>query len=227
MSVASILLVSLSPHAFAPAPAPLLWGAPPPALRPARADGAAMVLAPSTRGLGDWNPFAPRAERIREGGCEVDFRMEIVHLTKRRVSGGVAIAAPAADVWRAVTSYERFPDFIPSIISHDVRRGEAGRAVIDQVSQLSRRLNMRSQMTLEAVESPDARSVTLRRVSGHGFLEFEGQYSLSPRPDGSTYLGYSVELVPCPIFPLPLVEQKIRKEVPKMLAAMSRYARRL
>ena len=68
---------------------------------------------------------------------------------------------------------------------------------------------------------------TLQRVSGHGFLEFEGQYSLSPRPDGSTYLGYSVELVPCPIFPLPLVEQKIRKEVPKMLAAMSRYARRL
>ena len=34
-------------------------------------------------------------------------------------------------MWRAVTSYERFPDFIPSIISHDVRRGEAGRAVID------------------------------------------------------------------------------------------------
>ena len=41
---------------------------------------------------------------------------------------------------------------------------------------------------------------------GHGFLEFEGKYTLRPRPDGSgTYLSYSVELVPCPIFPLPMV----------------------
>ena len=37
---------------------------------------------------------------------------------------------------------------------------------------------------------------------------------------GSTYLSYTVELIPCPIFPLPLVEEKIRKEVPRMLVAL-------
>ena len=60
----------------------------------------------------------------------------------------------------------------------------------------------------------------LRRVAGHGFLEFVATYSLQPQPSGGTYLKYAVELVPCPIFPLPLVEAKIRREVPKMLVAL-------
>ena len=46
------------------------------------------------------------------------------------------------------------------------------------------------------------------------------------RGDGSTYLSYEVELVPCPIFPLPLVERKIRKEVPRMLASVGAAAQR-
>merc|ERR1719506_3624508 len=58
-------------------------------------------------------------------------------------------------------------------------------------------------MVLEAVEDRDRWEMTLRRVSGHGFLEFEGKYTLTPRAGGATYLSYSVELVPCPIFPLP------------------------
>ena len=47
----------------------------------------------------------------------------------------------------------------------------------------------------------------------------QGVYTLVPR-GSSVYLQYQVELVPCPIFPLPVVEAKIRKEVPKMLAAV-------
>ena len=45
-----------------------------------------------------------------------------------------------------------------------------------------------------------------------------------PLPNGGTYLQYMVELVPCPIFPLPLVETKIRKEVPRMLQAVRQVA---
>ena len=47
-----------------------------------------------------------------------------------------------------------------------------------------------------------------------------------PRADGSTYLRYQVELVPCPIFPLPIVEDKIRREVPRMLVSVRDAARR-
>lgn len=76
-------------------------------------------------------------------------------------------------------------------------------------------------MKLQAVERRDKLELQMRRLSGHGFLEFEGQYSLAERADGKTALSYSVELVPCPIFPLPLVERKIRNEVPRMLAAVA------
>merc|ERR1712232_186985 len=101
-------------------------------------------------------------------------------------------------------------------------RDESGDAIVEQVSLLSRTMNLRTQMRLRAIEDDSQRQLLLRRVSGHGFLEFEGRYSLVPLVDSKTQLSYAVELVPCPIFPLPLVERKIRKEVPKMLAAVAR-----
>ena len=147
--------------------------------------------------------------------------MESLHLTKRRVSGSVVVDAPADAVWATVTDYERHPEFIPAIVSHAVSRDASGGTTVEQVSLLSRKLNLRTQMKLQVVEDAKKLVLLLRRVSGHGFLEFEGRYSLVARPDGKTALSYSVELVPCPIFPLPLVERKIRKEVPKMLAAVA------
>ena len=51
-------------------------------------------------------------------------------------------------------------------------------------------------------------------------------YTLQPRADGTTYLRYVVELVPCPLFPLPLVEDKIRREVPRMLVSVRDAARK-
>jgi len=178
-------------------------------------------------GLPGW-PASQRPEVLYEGGTAIDFTMESVHFTKRRVSGGVFVRAPPEAIWRVLTAYERLPEVVPNILSNVVTRdAQSGRVTILQESLLSRRMNLHTSMTLEAVEQRDAWQLLLRRVSGHGFLEFEGKYNLRPRPDGSgTYLSYSVELVPCPIFPLPMVERKIRKEVPKMLAAVASVARR-
>lgn len=140
------------------------------------------------------------------------------------MSGSVTVDALPAQVWAVITAYDQMPDFIPSIISQAVDRDGAGGVFIEQVSLLSKKMNLRTQMRLQAVEAASKRELRLRRVSGHGFLEFDGRYLLKPRADGKTVLSYSVELVPCPIFPLPLVERKIRKEVPKMLAAVAAKA---
>mmetsp|Transcript_41411 Transcript_41411/g.90939 ORF Transcript_41411/g.90939 Transcript_41411/m.90939 type:complete len:237 (+) Transcript_41411:99-809(+) len=150
----------------------------------------------------------------------VDFSMEFVHFTKRRVKGGLRVDANVEDVWRLLNSFEKLPDIIPSIISHAVTRRGDGSILIDQVSLLSRRLNLQTQMRLLASPSDDQRSLRLQRLSGHGFLEFDAVYTLEEKSDGTTYLSYSVDLVPCPIFPLPVVEQKIKKEVPRMLTAL-------
>merc|ERR1719231_946404 len=176
-------------------------------------------------GLGALFSGGSRPEVLNEQGTRVDFHMETLHLTKRRVSGGVVVRAEPEAIWQVLTNYERMPEVIPNILSNIVTRDErSGRVRIQQDSLLSTRLNLRTSMDLEAVESRERWMMQLRRLSGHGFLDFEAVYQLEPRADGSTYLSYSVELVPCPIFPLPLVERKIRKEVPKMLSAVAAVA---
>ena len=169
--------------------------------------------------------FSPRSEVLYEGGTPIDFTLETLHLTKRRVSGGVLVRATPEDIWSVITVYESMPDIIPNILSNVVRRDESGRVTIEQESLLSTRMNLVVSMQLEAVAEPERWTLGLRRTGGHGFLEFDAKYVLKPRGDGTTYLSYEVEMVPCPIFPLPLVERKIRREVPKMLSAVGEAAR--
>jgi len=188
-----------------------------------------MLLDLTTSGIGPWPAPWLSPETILEDGYWIDFKMERMHLTKRRCSGGITVRASPEAVWHVITAYERMPDVIPNILSNIVTRGDAaglasGGVRIDQEALLSRKMNLRTSMTLEAVEDHDRWTLALRRLSGHGFLSFEGTYQLKPRADGTTYLRYIVELMPCPIFPLPLVEQKIRKEVPKMLSAVAHAA---
>merc|ERR1719324_136743 len=151
----------------------------------------------------------PMPESIAEGDTRIDYQMERIHLTKRRVSGGIIVEAPPEAVWACLTAYEQLPEIVPNILSNEVTRHDDGRVSIEQVQLISRRMKL-----------------TLSRIAGHGFLEFEGVYTLQPRADGTTYLRYVVELVPCPLFPLPLVEDKIRREVPRMLVSVRDAARR-
>jgi len=176
--------------------------------------------------FGFWTP-APKPEVMHVGRSRVDFMMQSLGVTRRRVSGGLLVDAPADVIWQCLTNYEELPDFIPNILSNRVVRDKNGAIRIDQTSLLSRRLGLRTQMTLEAIESSNNRKLVLRRLSGHGFLEFEATYALQDGVGGKTYLSYQVELVPCPIFPLNLVEAKVRKEVPKMLVAFSDAATEL
>merc|ERR1711965_351040 len=107
-----------------------------------------------------------------------DFTMETVHITKRRVSGGVLARAAPEAIWRVLTAYERLPEVVPNIISNVVTRdATSGRVTILQDSLLSRRMNLHTSMTLEAVEDRETWQLALQRVSGHGFLEFEGKYA--------------------------------------------------
>ena len=176
--------------------------------------------------FGAWPAPGSGPERLREGGTWIDYQMESLHLTKRRVSGGIVVEAPAQDIWDVLMAYEQLPEVVPNILSNVVTRHADGSVTIEQSSLISRRLNLVTEMTLDVVADEERRSLVLTRTSGHGFLEFVGSYTLKPQGNGATYLQYMVELVPCPVFPLPLVEAKIRKEVPKMLLAVRDAARR-
>jgi carbon monoxide dehydrogenase subunit G len=175
---------------------------------------------------GAWPGTGMGPERLRDGGTWIDYQMESLHLTKRRVSGGIVVEAPAQDIWDVLTAYEQLPEVVPNILSNVVTRHANGAVTIEQSSLISRRLNLVTEMTLDVQADEDKRSLVLTRTSGHGFLEFVGSYTLKAQGNGATYLQYMVEMVPCPIFPMPIVETKIRKEVPKMLLAVRDAARK-
>merc|ERR1719488_147394 len=99
--------------------------------------------------------FAPSPEVLYEGGTPVDFQLETLHLTKRRVSGGVLVSASPEAIWSVITDYEAMPDIIPNILSNIVNRDPAsGCVTIEQESLLSTRMNLVVSMALQAVEHP-------------------------------------------------------------------------
>jgi len=164
------------------------------------------------------SPFSLPANAARFGDADVDFTTSLVDFgLGLRSNGRVRIEAPVATVWDLVTDYERHPEFIPNILSTRVERN-GGQTVLNQAGLLSRKLNLRADMRLAVTELP-LRQLKLQRVSGHGFMDFKATYTFAPAGDHCV-LQYEVQAVPCPIFPMPLVQQKVRKEVPRMLSAL-------
>ena len=107
--------------------------------------------------------------------------MENVGLTKRRVSGGITVEAPASRLARADGVEE------PGCrAEHPQQRGDAApRWVSEHRSELAapRRLDLKTDMTLE-VEADDA----AKKLGSEGFriwlLEFVGSYTLKPQSAG-------------------------------------------
>lgn len=168
-------------------------------------------------------------------GGEVHLRLEALGGRRRRMSGGIFIEAPLARVWAVLTQYGRMAEFLPNIVASAVKAGARGELLLDQTGVISRRLQLKSRMVLRVTEVPTSR-ITFSRVSGRDFTSFEGIYmfrEVPPSPGGpdgqgvcvgGCQLDYSLDAVPMAFFPVALVERKIVKEMPKILAAIRREA---
>lgn len=165
------------------------------------------------------SPFSFPALAARFGDANVDFSTKLVDFgLGLKSAGSVSIEAPIELVWDLVTDYERHPEFIPNIVASKLER-EGDQLVLNQRGLLSNKLRLQVDMRLAVTERRHA-ELKLRRLSGHGFMSFEACYTFAALPGGNCRLGYEVQAVPCPIFPMPIVENKVRKEVPRMLSAL-------
>ena len=73
-------------------------------------------------------------------------------------------------------------------------------------------------------EDPKNRIIRFSRVEGRDFSYFEGMYHVNETGPETTRLDYELTAVPMPLFPVSLVERKIVKEVPSMLASVRQEA---
>jgi len=164
---------------------------------------------------------APASNRVVPGQGPVSVQW--LGANKMHVSGSISVSAPPSTVWSVLTDYEQFSNVIPNLIASEVTVSPDGKVLIDQTGLLSRKLNLKTRVTLE-VSLEHNKKLKLSKVSGDSFLEFEAEYLLHERSHGGCVLEYTVTLVPMPLFPLPLVDSKVRKEVPNMLLAFRNAA---
>lgn len=161
--------------------------------------------------------------QVTVGDALVALRVESMGGRRRRVSGGVDVAQPAQRVWRVLTSYDRNADYIPNIISSTVERGPEG-IFLEQVGIISNKLRLRTTMLMSVKEHRDELRISFTRLKARDFSSFEGVYKILDHGADACRLEYEVTAVPIPIYPVSLVERKITKEVPGMLAAIRKEA---
>lgn len=158
------------------------------------------------------------------GRIDVPLRVDSLGGRLRRISCGVEIEQPAARVWDVLTSYEKNADYIPNIISVDVRY-EGGDKLLDQVGILSNKLRIRSRIVMKISEDRPNWCVAFTLQQGRDFVRFDGTYQLTETtPKKSCRISYEIVVQPIAFYPVSLVERKIAKEVPNMLAAIREEA---
>ncbi|EKX47332.1 hypothetical protein GUITHDRAFT_137515 [Guillardia theta CCMP2712] len=152
-------------------------------------------------------------------GVDINIKLEGLGGSRRRISGGLFIEAPPRAIWDVLTNYNNLHEYIPNIAESGAILQPNGRVRIEQVGVISPTLRITTRIVLEVTEEPFQR-LKFSKVESREFIEFEGIYSITSCKDGRAYLEYSVEALPLPILPIQLVQGKIKKEVPPMLAAV-------
>lgn len=154
-----------------------------------------------------------------DGTVGVWLKAEDLGGRKRRISGNVVIPTSSDRVWRVITSYDRMEDFMPNIVSSVVHKRPAG-LFLEQVGIISRKLMLRTRVLFQVDEDPSASTVWFTRIESRDFTYFIGKYYLQPMGDNLVRLCYQVTAIPIRLYPMALVENKVLREVPKMLAAI-------
>lgn len=159
----------------------------------------------------------------RHHPIKISLRAEAFSGRRRYVVGGVDVPASRERVWAVLTSYAQIEEYMPNIISSTVEHRD-GEIFLDQVGLLSKKLGLRSRMVVRVIENTSKWEIAFERVSGRDFSEFVGRYFVREGDDGGVRLDYEMDAVPFPFFPMAMVERKMCKEVPKMLAAVREEA---
>eukprot|EP00960_Hanusia_phi_P073359 767993-Hanusia_phi.AAC.3 len=173
-------------------------------------------------------------------GVDINIKLEGLGGNRRRISGGLFIEAPPRAIWDVLTNYNNLHEYIPNI-------AESGESVLSCATAQRQGPDRTGWSHIPDAEDNDedrlgghggavpAAQVLQGGVSGvhrvRGDLlhhELQG-WEVRAGTAGAAmqgevlsraYLEYSVEALPLPILPIQLVQGKIKKEVPPMLAAV-------
>ena len=136
-----------------------------------------------------------------------------------RVQAAVLIDADREHIWSVMTDCPSAPEFIPGVLSCERIGGRDGsnREVFKQDVKYSWYIPKLT-YTFELDYFP-YRQIDFRRLKGRPKV-LEGSWWLEQTPQGQTRVFYSLYLEPGFLVPKPLVRRALRKDLPKVLAAL-------
>lgn len=168
------------------------------------------ILVPSSLPRDNFNPV------------QVSLYVESLGGRIRRVRGSIPIPTSLPRVWRVLTTYSKIALYMPNILSSTVQKVN-GILYLEQVGLLSKTLGLRSRMVVSVHENESCYRIRFHRVEGRDFVQFDAVWWLE-QADHGVNLRYELIAKPFALFPMALVERKMYKEMPIMLAAVREEA---
>lgn len=163
----------------------------------------------------------------KEEKTEIWLRAEALGKRSRCVQGSVWIETTKERVWKVLTSYEHLKDYMPNVLKSDLVWFNGERR-LEQMGLLSRKLGLKSTMLMKIEQDDQERKwIRFTRLKGRDFIEFEGTWFIEEdvKDDkNGIKLRYELTMTPFPLFPMALVDRKMYKEMPGMLAAVRQEA---
>jgi coenzyme Q-binding protein COQ10 len=133
----------------------------------------------------------------------------------------ILIDAPVEKVFRIVTDYDRYAEFLPEVKSVATSERSGNEVKVHYEVDVIKRIKY----TLKMQEEPPHR-VTWTFVAGEVMKDNHGSWVLEPAGEAKTKATYAIEMALGPLVPKVIVKALVEGSLPKMLDAFKRRAER-
>src|SRR5215211_5868527 len=131
----------------------------------------------------------------------------------------IVINAPVEKVFRIVTDYDRYAEFLPEVKRVSTSDRSGNRVKVHYEVEVIKRIKY----TLEMTEERPLR-VMWSFVEGELMKDNRGAWSLEPAGEGTTHATYAIEMAFGPLVPKVIVKALVETSLPKMLDAFKKRA---
>ena len=132
----------------------------------------------------------------------------------------IVIQAPLEKVFRVVTDYERYAEFLPEVKRVSTSERSGNRVKVHYEVEVIKRIRY----TVQLIEEPPHR-VSWTLVEGEVMRDNRGSWLLETSGEGKkTQATYSIEMALGPLVPKAIVKALVETSLPKMLEAFKKRA---
>ncbi len=131
----------------------------------------------------------------------------------------ILIEAPIEKVFRIITDYEKYPEFLPEVKKIQISARSGNQVEVQHEVAMIKTVRY----TLRLTEDKPSR-VSWSLVKGELMRQNQGSWLLEAQGDGRTQATYSIEMTFGPLVPRAIVNALVETSLPKMLSAFKARA---